>query len=171
MTYKAELLEALANIPDEDMSKATVKLSIHMPTGEIEIITNPNIRAKGAYIERAYDDELHLKTCNDIFITDYEVRVDYRVGISFGAAVKLLKEGYKARRLGWNGKGMWIRIYNPYEDKEFPIREINPCEGTPISWIGMKTADNKFVPWLASQTDILSEDWEIIEFPHPISRA
>ncbi len=30
-------------------------------------------------------------------------------------------------------------------------------------WIGMKTADNKFVPWLASQTDILAEDWQIIE--------
>jgi hypothetical protein len=41
--------------------------------------------------------------------------------------------------------------------------ETNPCEGTPIPWVGMKTADNKFVPWLASQTDILSEDWQIIE--------
>ena len=29
-------------------------------------------------------------------------------------------------------------------------------------WIGMKTADNKFVPWLASQTDILAEDWEVV---------
>jgi hypothetical protein len=32
-----------------------------------------------------------------------------------------------------------------------------------LPWIGMKTADNKFVPWLASQTDILAEDWEIVE--------
>jgi hypothetical protein len=31
-----------------------------------------------------------------------------------------------------------------------------------LPWIGMKTADNKFVPWLASQTDVLSEDWQII---------
>ena len=34
-------------------------------------------------------------------------------------------------------------------------------EGLP--WIGMKTADDKFVPWLASQTDILAEDWEVLE--------
>lgn len=29
-------------------------------------------------------------------------------------------------------------------------------------WIGMKTADDGFVPWLASQTDLLAEDWEIV---------
>ena len=31
------------------------------------------------------------------------------------------------------------------------------------SWIGMKTADDTFVPWLASQTDMLAEDWEVVE--------
>lgn len=34
---------------------------------------------------------------------------------------------------------------------------------TALPWIGMKTADNKFVPWLASQTDMLAEDWAVIE--------
>jgi hypothetical protein len=31
-----------------------------------------------------------------------------------------------------------------------------------LPWIGMKTADGKFVPWLASQTDLLANDWEVV---------
>lgn len=83
--------------------------------------------------------------------------------MDFSAALQVIKNGGRVRRSGWNGKSMWLRYYEPYTDKEFPIREIEPCEGTPIAWIGMKTADNKFVPWLASQTDILATDWELTE--------
>ena len=36
-------------------------------------------------------------------------------------------------------------------------------KGNLLPWIGMKTADNKFVPWLASQTDMIAEDWEIVD--------
>lgn len=83
-------------------------------------------------------------------------------GLNFSDALAALKTGSRVAREGWNGKGMWLRHYDPYLDPQFPIREIEPCEGTPLPWIGMKTADNKFVPWLASQTDILAEDWTIL---------
>jgi hypothetical protein len=71
-------------------------------------------------------------------------------GLTFGLAVEALRMGKKVARAGWNGKGMWLRI---------------TCEddATALPWVGMKTADNKFVPWLASQTDILAEDWQIID--------
>lgn len=81
---------------------------------------------------------------------------------SFSSALDALKHGKRITREGWNGRGMWLRYYDPYADKEFPITEYEPCEGTPLPWIGMKTADGKFVPWLASQTDLLSNDWIII---------
>lgn len=55
---------------------------------------------------------------------------------------------------------MWLRYVDLYSDAQFRVREIEPCEGTLLPWIGMKTADNGFVPWLASQTDILAHDWE-----------
>lgn len=83
--------------------------------------------------------------------------------LTLGLAIEAIKMGKKVARIGWNGKGMWLRLYHPYLDKEFPIKELNPCEGTPIQWIGMKTADNCFVPWLASQTDMLAEDYIIID--------
>ena len=81
--------------------------------------------------------------------------------ISFGDATAALKEGLRVAREGWNGKGMWL-IYiggNEY-DIDAPLR-FNTTELAP--YIAMKTADNKLVPWLASQTDVLAEDWQIVE--------
>lgn len=83
-------------------------------------------------------------------------------GLTFGMAIEAIKCGKKVARRGWNGKGMWLRLYSPYIDPEFPVREIVPFNGTPVDWIGMKTVDEKFVPWLASQTDMLAEDWNIL---------
>ena len=54
------------------------------------------------------------------------------------------------QRQGWNGKGMYIEIQNPDENSKMTL-----------PYIYMKTVDNKIVPWLASQTDILANDWEI----------
>lgn len=51
-----------------------IELRIKMPTGEIETIINPNILNKVEYVKRAYDDDLHLKTCSDIYIVEYCVK-------------------------------------------------------------------------------------------------
>ena len=83
--------------------------------------------------------------------------------LTFGDAIKALKAGRKVARKGWNGKGMFL-LYVPSE--KWGILDkigLGIPKGNLLSWIGMKTADNKFVPWLASQTDILAEDWEIID--------
>ena len=83
--------------------------------------------------------------------------------MDFGEAIKALKEGKRVARTGWNGKGMFL-LYVPSE-KWGIIDKIglDIPKGNLLSWIGMKTADGKFVPWLASQTDMLAEDWIIIE--------
>lgn len=83
--------------------------------------------------------------------------------MTFGQALEALKEGKKVARSGWNGKGMFL-LYVPSE-KWGIIDKIGLGipKGNLLSWIGMKTADGKFVPWLASQTDMLAEDWIIIE--------
>lgn len=76
--------------------------------------------------------------------------------MDFGEAVRCMKSGKKVARAGWNGKGMWLSLVEGYQigfDPHITGRTLLP-------WIGMKTADNGFVPWLASQTDILAEDWE-----------
>jgi len=70
-----------------------------------------------------------------------------------GMAVKKMKEGYKVRRSGWNGKDMWIWIYQPEQSiwHEFPR----------LPFVNMKTADNCVIPWLCSQSDLLAKDWEV----------
>ena len=98
-------------------------------------------------------------------------------GMTFGLALEALKRGHKVARSGWNGKGMWLRMLQPYGthpdhggdpsgayfNPYFKASDNNVhAIGTMLPWIGMKTADNGFVPWLASQTDMLAEDWSIV---------
>ncbi|HCI6318154.1 TPA: DUF2829 domain-containing protein [Klebsiella quasipneumoniae subsp. similipneumoniae] len=80
-------------------------------------------------------------------------------GLSFGLAIEALKQGKKVARAGWNGKGMWLKLV-PADIADKVAFEYEALDGAP--WIGMKTADDKFVPWLASQTDVLAEDWQIV---------
>ena len=68
--------------------------------------------------------------------------------MTFGQAIEALKAGKTVQRAGWNGKGMWLGLQVPDEHSKM---------GLP--YIYMSTVDGKLVPWLASQTDMLSEDW------------
>ena len=85
--------------------------------------------------------------------------------MNFGQAIEALKDGYKVSRAGWNGKSMFLFLVDgsTFEVNRAPLNKIYP-EGTIINYcphIDMKTADDKIVPWLASQTDVLAEDWMI----------
>jgi hypothetical protein len=71
--------------------------------------------------------------------------------MNFGQALESLKAGNKVSRSGWNGKNMWINLQVPDEHSKMTL-----------PYIYMYTADKKLVPWLASQTDVLSEDWGVV---------
>jgi hypothetical protein len=86
--------------------------------------------------------------------------------MNFGQALEVLKAGGKVARAGWNGKSMFLFLVpgSTFQVNRPPLLGIYP-EGTIIDYcphIDMKTADDKIVPWLASQTDVLSEDWEVV---------
>lgn len=106
-----------------------------------------------------YEDGYESWSPKEVFEAAYR-RID---NMTFGLALEALKLGKKVCRAGWNGKGMFL-LYVPSE-KYGIISKIGLGidKGNLLPWIGMKTADNKFVPWLASQTDMLSEDWQVIE--------
>lgn len=80
--------------------------------------------------------------------------------MNFGEAIQELKKGNKVRRRGWNGKGIFIELQIPDENSKMTHPYIF------IDTTGLKTnnidAPKNRVPWLASQTDMLSEDWEIV---------
>lgn len=72
--------------------------------------------------------------------------------MDFGLALHNLKMGKKVSRTGWNGKGMWIHLQTPDAHSKMSL-----------PYIYMRTADAKLVPWLASQTDVLAIDWQLVE--------
>ena len=84
-----------------------------------------------------------------------------------GAALQALKNGQKVAREGWNGKGMFLFLVpgSVFKVNRAPLLGIYP-EGTEINYrphIDMKTVDGEIVPWVASQTDVLAEDWCVVE--------
>ena len=70
--------------------------------------------------------------------------------MNFGEAIAALKDGKKVARHGWNGKNMYLELQVPDGHSKMSL-----------PYIYMYTADQNLVPWLASQTDMLSEDWII----------
>ena len=77
--------------------------------------------------------------------------------MNFGQALENLKIGGKVARKGWNGKGLWIELQIPdsYSKMSLPYLYINYPKDA-LNTPGAR------VPWLASQTDILAEDWETL---------
>ena len=83
--------------------------------------------------------------------------------MNFGQALSIIKQGKRVSRQGWNGKNMFIFLVPGSEFKvnRPPLLGIYE-EGTDIVYnphIDMRTADGSIAPWLASQSDVLAEDW------------
>lgn len=77
--------------------------------------------------------------------------------MDFGEAIREMKRGGRVTRSGWNGKGMWLALQTP--DEHSKMRR---------PYVYMSDAQGLLVPWLASQTDVLAEDWETVDAPaHP----
>lgn len=92
--------------------------------------------------------------------------------LDFGGAIKALKEGKKVSREGWNGKEMflWLKPATNVKAewcKDTMLKELAEKNGGEIPALGticMFTARKEILTgWLASQTDILSEDWVVID--------
>lgn len=83
--------------------------------------------------------------------------------MNFSEALEALKAGGRVQRDGWNGKGMFLFLVpgSTFIVNRAPLLGIYP-EGTQINYqphIDMKTAQDTVVPWLASQSDLLADDW------------
>lgn len=79
----------------------------------------------------------------------------------FGWALRHLRSGYKLQRSGWNGKGIFIALQTPDENSKMSSPYIF------IDTTGLQSdnpdAPRSRVPWLASQTDMLASDWQLVE--------
>lgn len=98
--------------------------------------------------------------------------------MDFGDALRALKAGEKVARAGWNGKGMWLSLSCEggslararsipaqafWSENNRRYAEDNGGYATVLPCITMKTATGEILMgWLASQTDMLAEDWGIV---------
>lgn len=152
---------------NQDKKPFALVLYIHMPTGETEMISNPNIVEKLKYIDKTYNEDLIHSNCPSLHIEDFKILYDEDIeneanvecGDTFGfeKALEILKHGGCVARDGWNGKDAFLMMFPQmgdvqiYEDtdKAYPMQEF----------IAMKTVNDTLVPWVASQTDMLAIDW------------
>ncbi len=74
--------------------------------------------------------------------------------MDFGDALHALRNDLCVSRQGWNGKNMWLRLQRPDRHSKMTL-----------PYIYMRTADGHQVPWLASQTDLLADDWTLVNLP------
>lgn len=91
-------------------------------------------------------------------------------GLTFGEAIQLMKKGAKIARKGWNGKGMFVVYQKGYPDgipcnkqtaEAFGYKEGELFKCRP--YMQMRCADGTHQIWVASQSDILTEDWYVVE--------
>lgn len=93
-------------------------------------------------------------------------------GLDFGRALAALRAGRRVSRAGWNGAGQWLLLVPGSVirvEADRPLGKAAPhLVGSDVPYhphIDIKTADGTVVPWIASQTDLLAYDWQILDAP------
>ena len=156
---RTNIAEMRPYVPGEDLSGISVSQEDNPAQDRGMIARNPNNHDDQWYVNRAYFEENFKPVDGE--------------HMSFGQALQLLKAGYKVRRRGWNGKGMFLFLLpegtipkSAIHDRKLKevLEESGKDHFEALGSIRMKTADDKILTgWLASQTDMLAEDWEVVE--------
>ena len=141
-------------------------------------------KSGGANVERGAEDEGYVITYRKGESNEYVSwcpKAEFEAvsrpvdGMTFGEAIEAMKRGKKVARAGWNGKGMWLCVPLVDGPKHVsmegiwgePNKDYAGLIGGTVKvmpYVSMKTADGNIVMgWLASQTDMLAEDWQIVE--------
>ena len=72
--------------------------------------------------------------------------------MKIGEAIEAMRAGKQVARAGWNGRGMWLALQVPDAHSKMSL-----------PYVYMRTVTGDFVPWLCSQTDLLADDWTVVE--------
>lgn len=132
-------------------------MNSYIGTKKIEACPEDKNGEKGYKV--VYEDGYESWSPKKTFEQAYENLSD---GVDFGHALYFVKKGARAERRGWNGKHMFIEL------REHPYLVVNEFDTKTSSlFIQMRTADGNYIPWVASQTDLLANDWIVEERADP----
>lgn len=97
-------------------------------------------------------------------IMNLEKETDKTENFDFGKAIQYLKQGQKVQREGWNGKNQYIELATNISYMNANNEEINAeheaIGNKAIAFVGTSGIQ---LGWLASQADMLAEDWKIVK--------
>ena len=157
------------------MTEAAQEPTFYIGTKLIKAYPAPAPKASGAHAEGdpgyivIYLDGYESWSPKDVFEEAYRPST----GMNFGLALEALKKGYKIARAGWIGKGMWLSLSGPgvreipasafWSDNNAEYAAGQGGSAKVLPCITMKTATGEILMgWLASQTDMLADDWVIV---------
>lgn len=125
---KEDLFKQWEELKTKEEDIDCIILYIHMPTGEEEVIVNPNVVDKMQYIGKTYNDDLIHANCKDIYITDVIFSVNDDSCMDFEEALALMKEGRKVKLPSWGGYWSWDQeketvIMHTKDGEDLDIRE------------------------------------------------
>lgn len=128
--------------------------------GECSCGCRPNIEDGYLYTTSAEDKYPQFMTT-----AEFEAMCRSTDAMTFGDALEALKNGERVARKGWNGKDMYVFLaYEPDFVTDADISAFDQRDVEVGNMLVMKTAQDTFQPgWLASQADMLAEDWYIVE--------
>ena len=105
--------------------------------------------------------------CSDEWIVADETNTPELGGVAtfnFGEAIKYLKRGFKVKRKGWNGKNQYVELATciSYINADHNIINVNHCNigNKALAFVGTSGVQ---MGWLASQADMLADDWMFAE--------
>ncbi len=149
-------------VPGESLAGISVSVE-DVPEAGGMIAVNPDNPADQWYVAKAF------------FEKNYEL-IGYKdepKAMPFGHAIEVARKGHKIARAGWNGKGLFLFISCP-DSKDVPAENIWSEHGKQLAeancgsvtvrpYMLIKSVDGSIVPWNASQTDMLADDWMIVD--------
>ena len=147
---RTNIAEMRPYVQGEDLSHISVSSQDDPETDMGMVARNPQNHDDQWYVARKY------------FEDNFARLYDPAALMSFSQAMEALRDGYNVSRQGWNGSGMFLLIiwsWAPYGRKF--AEQYAPDAFSPGPFIAIRMADLRFVPWLASQTDMLAHDWQI----------
>jgi hypothetical protein len=158
--YKRSSIAEIRSVTSEEIING-LKTSISIP---VDMVGNkPKIGDMVARNPASYNDQWLIT--KEYFSANFEPFLKQETSLiksslNFGDAIEALKLGNKVARTGWNGKGIFIELQVPTETSKMTSPYIF------IDTTGLQTtndlAPKSLVPWLASQTDMLANDWRIV---------
>ena len=130
----------------------------------VELLSNNPLPQPGDAVDMGYkvvyEDGYESWSPQDVFEKEYR-QTD---GMNFGLAIEAAKRGKKIARAGWNGKNQYVELAYciSYKNHEAEIVNVNHCNigNKAFAFVGTSGVQ---MGWLASQADMLADDWQIVE--------